>query len=112
VALFQRRHRALALTEPGISLRRGRASAGHESQRDGAAAQAIRAPPPALGDHHELVRRPVADPAARRLHPAHPGVDVRITAETRVQDLSATGSTWRSGMVRPRSPAQRGAALR
>ena len=68
-ALFQRRHRALSLTESGQQFYAAAAQV-LTTMRGGhrAAARAGGAAAAALRHHHPLVRRAVADPAARRLH--------------------------------------------
>src|SRR5262249_41284508 len=92
VPLFQRRHRALPLTEAG-------------QQVYAAAAQVIptmRSAPEGLrtqaGRRRPLSVTPTHSSAALWLIPrlagftrTHPGVDVRITADTRVQDLERDG---------------------
>ena len=92
VALFQRRHRALLLTEPGHQLY---AAAAQVLTTMRSATQRLRA--------HSERRRSLSVTttpsfAALWLIPRlagftreHPGVDVRITAETRVQDLERDG---------------------
>ena len=92
VTLFQRRHRALSLTEPGHQLY---AAAAQVLTTMRSAAARLRA--------HSERRRPLSVTttnsfAALWLIPRlagftreHPGVDVRITAETRVQDLERDG---------------------
>jgi len=92
VSLFQRRHRALSLTEPGHQLY---ATAAQVLSTMRSAAQRLRT--------HSARRRPLSVTttnsfAALWLIPRlagftreHPGVDVRITAETRVQDLERDG---------------------
>jgi DNA-binding transcriptional LysR family regulator len=92
VALFERRHRALSLTEAGQQFY---ASAAQVLMTMRAATERLRV--------HSGRRRPVSVTttnsfAALWLIPrlagftqAHPGVDVRITAETRVQDLERDG---------------------
>src|SRR5712691_13026127 len=92
VALFQRRHRALALTAPGHQLY---AAAAQVLTTMRSATERLRA--------HSGRRRPLSVTtthsfAALWLIPrlagftrTHPGIDVRITAETRVQDLDRDG---------------------
>src|SRR3981081_323210 len=92
VTLFQRRHRALSLTEPGHQLY---AAAAQVLPTMRSAAERLRA--------HSGRRRPLSVTttnsfAALWLIPRlagftreHPGIDVRITAETRVQDLERDG---------------------
>lgn len=92
VALFERRHRALALTEPGQQFY---ASAAQVLATMRAATERLRA--------HAGRKRPLSVTttnsfAALWLIPRlagftrdHPGVDVRITADTRVQDLERDG---------------------
>src|SRR6266481_1932999 len=82
VALFQRRHRALALTEPGHQLY-------------ATAAQVLAT----MRSATERLRRQ----SGRRR-----GVELMARLgqrERACRTWSATGSTWRSGMARPRSPA-------
>lgn len=92
VPLFQRRHRALALTEPGQQFY---AAAAQVLSTMRTATERLRS--------HAGRRRPLAVTtthsfAALWLIPRlagftreHPGVDVRITAETKVQDLERDG---------------------
>src|SRR5437868_9037055 len=92
VALFQRRHRALALTEAGQQFY---ASAAQVLSTMRTATERLHA--------HSGRRRPLSVTtthsfAALWLIPrlagftrTHPGVDVRITADTRVQDLERDG---------------------
>src|SRR5207302_1251573 len=104
VSLFQRRHRALSLTEPGHQLY---ATAAQVLSTMRSAAQRLRT--------HSARRRPLSvtttnSSAALWLIPRlagftreHPGVDVRITAETRVQDLERDGLD----LAIPHGPAAR-----
>ena len=92
VALFERRHRALALTEAGQQFY---ASAAQVLTTMRAATEKLRA--------HTGRRRPLSVttthsfaslwliPRLAGFTRDHPGVDVRITAETRVQDLERDG---------------------
>src|SRR5207302_4388872 len=92
VSLFQRRHRALSLTEPGHQLY---ATAAQVLSTMRSAAQRLRT--------HSARRRPLSVTttnsfAALWLIPRlagftrkHPDVEVKITAETRVQDLERDG---------------------
>jgi LysR family transcriptional regulator, glycine cleavage system transcriptional activator len=91
VALFQRRHRALALTEAG---RQFYATAAQVLATMRAATDRLRA----HGAKRSVSVTTTHSFAALWLIPrlagftrAHPGVDVRITAETRVQDLERDG---------------------
>src|SRR5437016_12349667 len=92
VALFQRRHRALALTEPGHQLY---AAAAQVLATMRSATQRLRRQ---SGRRRPLSVTPTNSFAALWLIPrlagftrTHPGVDVRITADTRVQDLERDG---------------------
>ncbi len=92
VPLFQRRHRGLALTEPG---RQFYVSAAQVLATMRAATERLRAD---SGRRRPLSVTTTHSFAALWLIPrlagftrAHPRVDVRITAETRVQDLERDG---------------------
>jgi len=92
VPLFQRRHRALALTEPG---RQFYVSTAQVLATMRAATERLRAD---SGKRRPLSVTTTNSFAALWLIPrlagftrSHPGVDVRITAETRVQDLERDG---------------------
>src|SRR3954468_4607931 len=92
VPLFQRRHRALALTEAGQQFY---ASAAQVLATMRAATERLRAN---AGRRRPLSVTTTHSFAALWLIPrlagftrTHPGVDVRITAETRVQDLERDG---------------------
>jgi LysR family glycine cleavage system transcriptional activator len=92
VALFQRRHRALALTEPGQQFY---AAAAQVLTTMRAATERLRAQ---AGRRRPLSVTTTHSFAALWLIPRlagftrdHPGVDVRITAETKVQDLERDG---------------------
>jgi len=92
VALFQRRHRALALTEPGQQFY---AAAAQVLTTMRAATERLRSQ---AGRRRPLSVTTTHSFAALWLIPRlagftrdHPGVDVRITAETRVQDLERDG---------------------
>src|SRR2546422_1260543 len=92
VAVFQRRHRALALTEPGHQLY---AAAAQVLATMRTATERLRRQ---SGRRRPLSVTTTNSFAALWLIPrlagftrAHPGVDVRITAETRVQDLERDG---------------------
>src|SRR5712664_234879 len=92
VALFRRRHRAISLTEPGHQLY-GAAAQVLTTMRT--ATQRLRAQ---SGRRRPLSVTTTNSFAALWLIPRlagftreHPGVDVRITAETRVQDLERDG---------------------
>jgi DNA-binding transcriptional LysR family regulator len=92
VALFQRRHRALALTEPGQQFY---AAAAQVLSTMRTATERLRA---ASGRRQPLSVTTTASFAALWLIPRlagftreHPGVDVRITADTRVVDLERDG---------------------
>jgi DNA-binding transcriptional LysR family regulator len=92
VALFQRRHRALALTEPGQQFY---AAAAQVLTTMRAATERLRTQ---AGRRRPLGVTTTHSFAALWLIPRlagftrdHPGVDVRITAETKVQDLERDG---------------------
>ncbi len=92
VALFERRHRALSLTEAGQQFY---ASAAQVLATMRAATERLRAQ---AGRRRPLSVTTTNSFAALWLIPrlagftgTHPGVDVRITAETRVQDLERDG---------------------
>ena len=92
VALFERRHRALSLTEAGQQFY---ASAAQVLTTMRAATERLRAQ---AGRRRPLSVTTTHSFAALWLIPrlagftkTHPGVDVRITAETRVQDLERDG---------------------
>lgn len=92
VPLFQRRHRALSLTEAGQQFH---AVAAQVITTMRAATERLRAQ---AGKRHPLAVTTTASFAALWLIPRlagftrkHPHVDVRITAETRVQDLQRDG---------------------
>jgi LysR family transcriptional regulator, glycine cleavage system transcriptional activator len=92
VALFQRRHRALSLTEPGHQLY---AAAAQVLTTMRSATQRLRMQ---SGRRRPLSVTTTPSFAALWLIPRlagftreHPGVDVRITAEPRVQDLERDG---------------------
>src|SRR5437870_9963747 len=92
VALFQRRHRALALTEPGHQLY---AAAAQVLATMRSATERLRRQ---SGRRRPLSVTTTASFAALWLIPrlagftrTHPEVDVRITADTRVQDLERDG---------------------
>ena len=92
VPLFERRHRALALTEPGQQFY---AAAAQVLATMRAATERLRSQ---AGRRRPLSVTTTASFAALWLIPRlagftrdHPGVDVRITAETRVQDLERDG---------------------
>jgi len=92
VSLFQRRHRALALTEPGQQFYAATAQvlttmrAATERLR----AQAGRRRPLAVTTTHSFAALWLI-PRLAGFTRDHPGVDVRITADTRVQDLERDG---------------------
>src|SRR5690242_3635091 len=92
VALFQRRHRALALTEPGQQFY---AAAAQVLSTMRTATERLRA---SSGRRQPVSVTTTASLAALWLIPRlagftreHPGVDVRITADTRVLDLERDG---------------------
>ena len=92
VPLFERRHRALALTEPGQQFY---AAAAQVLTTMRAATERLRSQ---AGRRRPLSVTTTASFAALWLIPRlagftrdHPGVDVRITAETKVQDLERDG---------------------
>ncbi len=91
VALFQRRHRALALTEAGQQFYGATAQvlatmrAATERLRTQAGKRSV-----AVTTTHSFAALWLI-PRLAGFTRAHPGVDVRITAETRVQDLARDG---------------------
>jgi DNA-binding transcriptional LysR family regulator len=92
VALFERRHRALSLTEAGQQFYASAAQvlatvrAATERLRD----QAGRRRPLSVTTTHSFAALWLI-PRLAGFTRTHPGVDVRITAETRVQDLERDG---------------------
>ena len=91
VELFQRRHRALALTDAG---RQFYASAAQVLTTMRAATDRLRAQAGKKGLSVTTTHSFAAlwlIPRLASFTRAHPGVDVRITAETRVQDLDRDG---------------------
>jgi len=92
VALFQRRHRALALTEPGHQLYAAAAQvlAMMRSATERLRSQSGRRRPLSVTTTHSFAALWLI-PRLAGFTRAHPGVDVRITAETRVQDLERDG---------------------
>jgi DNA-binding transcriptional LysR family regulator len=91
VALFQRAHRALALTEAGRQFYPAAVQAitAVRSAADRLRAQAGKRPL-ALTTTHSFASLWLI-PRLAGFTRAHPGVEVRITAETRVQDLERDG---------------------
>ena len=91
VALFQRRHRALSLTEAGHQFYAAAAQAlsTMRSATDRLRAQAGRKALSVTTTHSFAALWLIPRLAGFTLD--HPGVDVRITAETRVQDLERDG---------------------
>ena len=91
VPLFQRRHRALALTEAGHQFYAAAAQAlstmrtATDRLRAGAGKKAL-----SVTTTHSFASLWLI-PRLAGFTRAHPGVDVRITAETRVQDLDRDG---------------------
>src|SRR5438128_6419121 len=92
VALFQRRHRALALTEPGHQLYAAAAQvlATMRSATERLRRQSGRRRPLSVTTTNSFAALWLI-PRLAGFTRAHPGVDVRITAETRVQDLERDG---------------------
>jgi LysR family transcriptional regulator, glycine cleavage system transcriptional activator len=92
VALFQRRHRALALTAAGQQFYAAAAQV-LTTMRDATErlrSQAGRRRPLSLTTTHSFAALWLI-PRLAGFTRTHPGVDVRITAETRVQDLERDG---------------------
>src|SRR2546422_4458895 len=92
VALFQRRHRALALTEPGRQLYAAAAQvlATMRSATERLRRQSGRRRPLSVTTTNSFAALwPI--PRLAGFTRTHPGVDVRIMAETRVQDLERDG---------------------
>ena len=92
VALFQRRHRALALTEAGQQFYAAAAQVltTMRSATERLQAQAGKRRPLSLTTTHSFAALWLI-PRLAGFTRTHPGVDVRITAETRVQDLDRDG---------------------
>jgi DNA-binding transcriptional LysR family regulator len=90
VPLFERRHKALALTEAGRRTTAPSAARSTSCARPRASC-AKRAPARAHRDHHGLVRLDVAGAALARFRKAHPRIDVRITATHEVVDIEREG---------------------
>src|SRR5205814_1884156 len=92
VALFQRRHRALALTEPGHQLYAAAAQvlATMRSATERLRRQSGRRRPLSVTTTNSFAALWLI-PRLAGFTRAQPGVDVRITAETRVQDLERDG---------------------
>src|SRR5213594_3405535 len=92
VTLFQRRHRALALTEPGHQLYAAAAQvlATMRSATERLRRQSGRRRPLSVTTTNSFAALWLI-PRLAGFTRAHPGVDVRITAETRVQDLERDG---------------------
>src|SRR5687767_7376540 len=88
VALFQRRHRALALTEAGQQFYAAAAQVltTMRSATERLQAQAGKRRPLSVTTTHSFAALWLI-PRLAGFTKTHPGVDVRITAETRVQDL-------------------------
>src|SRR5947207_7996850 len=88
VALFQRRHRALALTEPGHQLYAAAAQvlATMRSATERLRRQSGRRRPLSVTTTNSFAALWLI-PRLAGFTRTHPGVDVRIMAETRVQDL-------------------------
>ena len=92
VTLFQRRHRAISLTEPGHQLYAAAAQV-LTTMRDTTErlrAQSGRRRPLSVTTTNSFAALWLIPRLAGFTH-EHPGVDVRITAETRVQDLERDG---------------------
>src|SRR6266404_2979370 len=92
VTLFQRRHRALALTEPGHQLYAAAAQvlATIRSATERLRRQSGRRRPLSVTTTNSFAALWLI-PRLAGFTRTHPGVDVRITAETRVQDLERDG---------------------
>lgn len=92
VALFERRHRALALTEAGQQFYAAAAQviATMRGATERLRAQAGRRRPLSVATTHSFAALWLI-PRLAGFTRDHPGVDVRITAETRVQDLEREG---------------------
>ena len=107
VPLFQRRHRALALTEAGHQFY---AAAAQVLSTMRAATERLRAQAGsegAVGDHHAFLRLALADPAPRRLHARPSRASTCASPPTpRCRTSSATASTSRCATARPRSPGR------
>ena len=92
VALFERRHRALLLTEAGQQFYASAAQvlATMRSATERLRARAGRRKPLSVTTTHSFAALWLI-PRLAGFTRTHPGVDVRITAETRVQDLERDG---------------------
>src|SRR3954468_7320134 len=92
VVLFQRRHRALALTEPGQQFYSAAAQVitTMRSATERLRAQAGRRRPLSVTTTNSFASLWLI-PRLAGFTRDHPGIDVRITAETRVQDLERDG---------------------
>src|SRR5687768_4272427 len=92
VPLFQRRHRALALTESGQQLYAAAAQvlATMRATTERLRAQAGRRRPLGVTTTHSFAALWLI-PRLAGFTRDHPGIDVRITADTRVQDLERDG---------------------
>jgi DNA-binding transcriptional LysR family regulator len=92
VALFQRRHRALSLTEAGQQFYASAAQvlATMRSATEQLRAQSGRRRPLSVTTTHSFAALWLI-PRLAGFTRDHPGVDVRITAETKVQDLERDG---------------------
>ena len=92
VALFQRRHRSLALTEAGQQFYAAAAQVltTMRSATERLQAQAGKRRPLSVTTTHSFAALWLI-PRLAGFTRTHPGVDVRITAETRVQDLERDG---------------------
>ena len=92
VELFQRRHRALALTEAGQQFYAAAAQVltTMRSATERLQAQAGKRRPLSVTTTHSFAALWLI-PRLAGFTRTHPGVDVRITAETRVQDLERDG---------------------
>src|SRR2546428_12356076 len=92
VTLFQRRHRALSLTEPGHQLYAAAAQvlATMRSATERLRRQSARRRPLSVTTTHSFAALWLI-PRLAGFTRTHPGVDVRITADTRVQDLDRDG---------------------
>ncbi len=92
VALFQRKHRALMLTEAGQQFHAAAAQVltTMRTATERLRAQAGRRQPLSVTTTHSFAALWLI-PRLAGFTKTHPGIDVRITAETRVQDLERDG---------------------
>ena len=103
IALFERRHRALVLTEQGRALYQAAADLLERLQGVTDRLRADGAAPAPDGDDHQRLRLAVADPAPARLHRAcTPTSMCASPPATSSCRWSAAWSTWRCATVRRR----------